>query len=98
MDSEPNLRVRKLETDYDPVMGWFTVSGQVRNKQDEPAELVQLVGTVYDGSGKITGCGFAFVGTTDLEGQQKGLFEMVFSGRDFSDVADYKIQVEGRGN
>lgn len=98
VDAEPNLRVRKLETAYDPVMGWFTVTGQVRNKQDEPAELVQLVGTVYDGSGTVTGCAFAFVGTTNLEGQQKGLFEMVFTGRDFNDVSNYKIQVEGRGN
>lgn len=98
VDNEPNLRLRKLETAYDPVMGWFTVTGQVRNKQDEPAELVQLVGSVYDGSGSITGCAFSFVGTTDLAGQQKGVFEMVFTGRDFNDVADYKIQVEGRGN
>ncbi len=98
VDSEPNLRVRKVETEYDPVMGWFTIRGQVRNKQDEPAELVQLVGSVYDSSGKITGCGFAFVGTTDLEGQQKGQFEMVITGHDFQDAGDYKIQVEGRGN
>lgn len=98
VDSEPNLAVRKLETDYDPVMGWFTVTGQVRNREDEPAELVQLVGSVYDSEGNVTGCAFAFVGTTNLEGQQKGLFEMVFTGRDFADVADYKIQVEGRGN
>lgn len=95
VDVIPDLDVREVETGYDSIMGWYTLSGQVINREEEPAELVQLVGSLYDGSGRITGCAFAFVGSTHLKGQEQSQFEMLFTGHDFADVASHKLQVEG---
>lgn len=92
----PNLVIFNDSGSYDPTFGWYEIIGQVRNDHGSRVEFVKPVGTLYDGAGTVVGCDFAYVNARDLEPGQTGSFEMLFTGRDYSDVDAYRLQVDGR--
>jgi len=67
----------------------------VRNDHGTRVDFVSPVGTVYNAAGKVVGCDFTYVNSTDLDPGQSSSFEMTFLGRDYSDVTSYQLQVDG---
>lgn len=91
----PNLTVIDDSSTYDPVRGWYTVLGLVRNDNGTPVDFVEPVITLYDGQGGVADCDFTFVNSTDLEPGQLSAFENTSTWRNYADVTDYRIQVDG---
>lgn len=91
----PHLTVTNHSGAYDPTFQWYEVIGQVRNDHGTRVEYVSPVGTLYDESGTVLGCHFTFVNSTHLDPGQTSAFKIVFSGRDYVDVASYRLQVDG---
>lgn len=91
----PNLTVIDDSSTYDPVRGWYTVLGLVRNDNGTPVDFVEPVITLYDGQGGVADCDFTFVNSTDLEPGQLSAFENTSTWRNYADVTGYRIQVDG---
>ncbi len=91
----PILTVINDSGSYDPTFGWYEIIGQVRNDNGSRVEYVSPVGTIYNASGKVIGCDFTYVSSTDLNPGQISSFEMTFVGRDYTDVTSYRLQVDG---
>lgn len=94
-EPQPSLTVFNDRGSYDSIFGWYKIIGQVRNDHGSRVEYVKPVGTVYDASGTVVGCGFTYVNATDLDPGQTSSFEMLFTGRDYADVVSYRLQVDG---
>lgn len=94
-DSLPALTISNTSASYQATFGWYKIIGEVTNNESYRVEYVSPVGTVYDRQGTVLGCRFTFVATTHLDPGQKSSFDMLFSGRDFKNVATYRLQVEG---
>lgn len=74
----------------------YHIIGQVRNDTGKAVKFVQPVGTLYDAAGRAIDCDFTFVNSTDLAVGQTSAFDMGFIGRaSYSDVASYRLQVDG---
>ena len=93
--SLPNLTVLNVSGSYDSTFGWYTIIGQVRNDHGIRVEYVSPVGTLYNAAGVVIGCDFTYVDSTHLDPNQISAFEMYFFGRDYSDAASYRLQVDG---
>lgn len=91
----PNLYLYNHSGSYDPTFGWYEIIGMVRNDHGTRVDFVSPVGTVYNAAGKVLGCDFTYVNSTDLDPGQSSSFEMTFLGRDYSDVTSYRLQVDG---
>lgn len=91
----PNLTIFNDSGAFDPTFGWYEIIGQVRNDHGTRVEYVSPVGTLYNVHGTVIGCDFTFVNSTHLEPNQTSSFEAIFSGRDYPDVAAYRLQVDG---
>lgn len=91
----PNLTIFNDSGSYDSTFGWYEIIGQVRNDLGSRVEYVSPVGTIYNSSGTVVGCDFTYVNSTHLDAGQTSSFEMTFIGRDYADVASYRLQVDG---
>lgn len=91
----PNLKVYNVSASYDPTYGWYEIIGQVRNDQGTRVEYVSPVGSLYNSTGKVIGCDFTYVNSTHLDPGQTSAFDMLFTGRDYADATNYRIQVDG---
>jgi hypothetical protein len=91
----PNLTVLGPSGSYDPTYGRYTVLGQVRNDSGTRVQYVQPVGTLYTVSNTVVGCDYTYVNSTHLDPNQTSAFKMTFYGRNYSDVASYRLQVDG---
>ena len=91
----PNLTVLNDSGSYDAIFGWYQIIGQVRNDHGTRVEFVKPVGTLYDATNTVIGCHWTYVNATDLDPDQVSSFNMVCPGRDYSDVASYRLQVDG---
>ena len=91
----PNLAIFNHSGSYNSTFGWYEIIGMVRNDHGTRVEYVSPVGTVYNAAGKVVGCELTFVNATHLDAGQTSSFEMTFLGRDYSDVASYRLQVDG---
>lgn len=91
----PNLTILNASGSYNLTFGWYEIIGQVRNDHDSRVEYVSPVGTVYNSSGTVVGCDFTYVSSTHLDPGQTSSFKMTLSGRDYSDVTSYRLQVDG---
>lgn len=94
-DPLPNLTTSNLSSSYNATFGWYEILGQVTNNQGVEVRWVQPVGTLYNASGDVVGCEFTFTNVTDLDPGQTSSFNMLFTGRDYVDVTDFRIQVDG---
>jgi len=84
-----------LSDSYDATFGWYEIIGLVRNDSDRLVQFVSPVATLYDASGMARDCDFTYVNSTDLDPGQSSSFDMLSTGRDFSDITSYRIQVDG---
>jgi len=91
----PNLAILNDSGSYNPTFGWYEIIGQVRNDHGARVNYVSPVGTIYTASGTVVGCDFTYVNSTNLDPGQTSSFEMTFSGRNYSDVTSYRLQVDG---
>lgn len=91
----PNLSVTSHSGSYNATYGWYEIIGQVRNDHSTRVEYVSPVGTLYNSSGTAVGCYFAYVNSTHLDVGQASSFKLTFSGRNYSDVTSYRLQVDG---
>jgi hypothetical protein len=91
----PNLTVMNHSGSYNVTYGWYEIIGQVRNDHGTRVEYVSPVGTAYNTSGMVVGCDFTYVNSTHLDVGQVSSFKLSFSGRNYSDVTSYRLQVDG---
>jgi hypothetical protein len=80
---------------YDPALGWYSLSGQVRNDTGQWVQYVQPVGTLYNANQTVLGCSTLMNASIVLSPGQTSPFQITFSGRDEQDVASYRLQVDG---
>ncbi len=75
--------------------GYYKILGMVRNDNSFKVTSVNVVGTLYDASGRAVGCSSSYVNSYDIDPGQSSAFKINFSDRDFSDVVDYRLQAVG---
>jgi hypothetical protein len=91
----PNLSIFNHSGSHDPTFGWYEVIGQVRNDHGALIEYVKPIGTLYDNAGTAIGCRHSYVNSTHLDPNQTSSFKILFSGRNYADVASYRLQTDG---
>ncbi len=91
----PHLSVFNDSGSYNATFGWYEIIGQVRNDHGRRIEYVSPVGTLYNSSGTVVGCDFTYVNSAHLDPGQVSSFKMDFGGRNYADVASYRLQVDG---
>ena len=91
----PNLTIFNHSGSYKPTFGWYQIVGQVRNDHGTRVEYVSPVATLYNATSTVVGCGFTYVNSTHLDPGQTSSFKLIVSGRDYADVASYRLQADG---
>ena len=91
----PNLLVFNLSGRYKTTTGSYEIIGQITNNHGSKVSWVRPVGTLYNASNQVVGCDFTYVNGTDLEAGETSSFKMTTTGRDYSDVTNYTIQIDG---
>lgn len=91
----PNLTVLNHSGSYNPTSGKYVIIGQVRNDHGTRVESVSPVGTLYNDSGLVVGCGSTWVNSTHLDPGQISSFKITFYGHHYADVTSYRLQVDG---
>ena len=94
-DNLPHLTVVNDSGSYDATFGDYEIIGLVRNDHGSRVEYVSPIGTLYDGPGTVIGCDFTYVSSTHLDPGQTSSFKLWYFGRDYSDAASYRVQVDG---
>lgn len=94
-DALPLLLVNDLSQDQSPKDLWYEIAGKVTNHHGALVRNIRPVGTLYNGESEVVGCEWTYTDPVDLYPDDTGLFQMPFLGRDYSDVVEYRIQVEG---
>jgi len=89
------LTALNVSGSYESSFGWYEILGEIRNDNTNPVNYVSPIATLYNASGNVIGCDFTFVNSTHLAPAQKSSFEITSSGRDYSDVSNYRVQVDG---
>lgn len=89
----PNLTILNAAGSILPYMGWYQLTGQVRNEQGTRVDYIACVGTLYNAEGKVVGCDFSPIGS--LQHTETRSFTILFAGRNYSDVASYRVQADG---
>ena len=90
----PNLTVLNDTGLYQPD-GHYKTIGMIRNDHGSRVEYIESVGTLYDASGTVVGCRGTYINSTHLNPGQASSFKSDFYGRDYADVASYRIQADG---
>lgn len=80
---------------YDPTFGWYEILGEIRNDNSYTVNYVSPIATLYNSAGNVVGCDFSFVSSTHLAPGQKSSFDVTSLGRDYSDVTNFRIQIDG---
>lgn len=93
-NNSPPITVYNVTASYIPTYGWYEILGLAKNETAERALFVSPVGTLYNASGRVIGCDYTYVNSTDLDPGQTSAFELLFSGRTYNDVGSYRIQVD----
>jgi hypothetical protein len=75
--------------------GGYQIIGLVQNNEAVQVKFVQVVGTLYNSDQTPIDCNFTYVNSTDLNPGQNSSFTLTTSGRDYSDVASYRLQASG---
>lgn len=75
--------------------GSYLIEGSIKNATSYTYDWVMPVGTLYDSSGTVVGCDYTYTDPTTLSPNQTGIFDMIFSGRNYAEVTSYRIQVDG---
>lgn len=93
-DLLPDLRTQNHSGFYDQSSGNYEITGEIRNYVGRPMSLTSVTATLYNAEGRVIGC-WADVDDEELPGYFTRAFKIVFSGRDYSDVASYRLHPSG---
>lgn len=93
----PDLTIFNIIRGTHPLFKYYYITASVFNNKDVRVYQVKPVGTLYDNSKskKVIGCEFTLVSGYFLDPGESGSFEMYFFDRDYTDVGDYRLQVDG---
>jgi hypothetical protein len=75
--------------------GEYSLEGRLRNDTGRRVECIKPVGTLYTAKGRVTGCGFTYITSTNLDNGQSSSFNLIYYGHDYSDVVSYHLQADG---
>jgi hypothetical protein len=74
----------------------YTIRGSVRNLDSTAAESVAVAGTLYDASGAVLDCEWAYADNTSLApNQQTGFVLPLTSRRSYAEVARFHAETDG---
>lgn len=91
----PDLAASGVYGSYDDDTGEYEIKGSLKNQDSTRLSCVRTVGTLYNKSGKVIGCDYAYVSSVDLNVNQTSSFSILFSGRNFDDVDAFVVQADG---
>lgn len=91
----PNLTVTSHSGSVYNFGNFYRIIGMVRNDDTNLVRYVSPVATLYNSDGKVVGCDFTYVSSTDLNPQQESSFSLLTSPFDPYDVYSYTLQVDG---
>jgi hypothetical protein len=91
----PDLTLVSVTGAYNSQLDYYRVSGSVRNDEDVTVYDVRLVGTLYNLTGRVLGCKFTSVSGSFLDSGDSKSFEILYTERDYVDVATYRVQADG---
>lgn len=91
----PDLTISSLSGSYDKETGDYGIKGSLKNQDSQRLSCVRAVGTLYNKSGKVIGCDYAYTSSVDLNVNQTSSFSILFTGRKFDDVDGFVIQADG---
>lgn len=74
---------------------FYNVIGMVTNNSTQAVRFVEAIVTAYNGAGTVIGCGSGFVSSTDLAPGQTSSFNAGVMVPDASQVASFRVQVDG---
>jgi len=72
----------------------FEIVGMVRNDDSSRVESIDVTGTLYNASGTVIDCDYAYLNNPDLDPGQTSAFEITFYGNDYSNATSYRLQAE----
>ena len=90
----PDVLFLSQSGSYDSSSGEYTIEGQVRNDDGARLECAMIVGTLYNGSGKVIGCSYSYVSNISLSSGYTANYEVEFYGRDYHDVDAFQVQAD----
>lgn len=91
----PELTGSSISGNYDDETGDYEIKGSLKNQDDSRLSCVRAVGTLYNKSGKVVGCDYAYTSSVDLNVNQTSSFTILFTGRNFDDVYEFVVQADG---
>jgi hypothetical protein len=93
-EAPPALAV--YETSGGPrAYGGYRIIGLVRNDDWRTVRYVEAAATLYDANLRVIGCGSTYANTTELAPGQVTAFDVRVSGRDYSDLALFRVKASG---
>jgi hypothetical protein len=92
----PKLTTFDDQGSYDPTSGDYKVEGKVRNDHGSRVEYIEVIATLYDAQGIVVNCGSHDPNTRDLNPGESSDFLYTATLRDYSDVASYQVQADGK--
>lgn len=91
----PDVTLVNTGGEYIQDSGDYLISGQVRNDQGSRISGVKPVGTLYNAAGSVIGCELTYVDSINLNPGASSPYTIDFYGRNFRDVASFRVQVDG---
>ena len=73
---------------------YLNIVGEVINNSDQPAEWVNIVGSIYDENGKLLNASITYTMVDTLAPGQRSPFKLYF-GDNWDDTSDYFLQLNG---
>ncbi len=93
-DAQPRTDLVVLTyTDTIDDFDFFSITGEIQNQGDTPAEFVQIIATYYDAEGNIAGTDFGFTDLDVLNPGETSTFEVFTTNREV--YASYELYVQG---
>ncbi len=91
----PNLTLVPSPNGYVYLSSYFRILGQIRNDLSQTIQFVEAVSTLYDNQGKVIGCDFGYVNSTDLAPGATSSFEILARPQNPYSVSSYTLQTDG---
>ena len=66
----------------------------LRNDSGHSVSYVEAVGTLYNSTGEVIDCDYAYVNSTHLTAGQSSAFNINFYWSNYSDVTSYRLQAD----
>jgi hypothetical protein len=90
----PKLTIYGDQGSYDPSFGDYMIEGKARNDDSSRVQYVTVIVTLYDAAGTVVDCGVSFPNRRELDPGESSDFDFYAVGRDYADVASYRLQAD----